>query len=166
LRLGYTSAAEYVDIQVYEESGPIIKEKLNDNLPDGIEILTIIPVKSSVPSLMASIDAMEYQITMTDYQISKLTIEQFLKESEIQVSRCVKGKIKTIDIRPFIDQIIQNDQILTVKTKSIDGRTVRINEVISELFVDHRNGIESFPVHKTRQLIKTNGSLVTPMDIR
>jgi radical SAM family uncharacterized protein/radical SAM-linked protein len=165
LRLGYTSAAEYVDIQVYEESGAVIKEKLNNNLPDGIKILNLIPVKSSLPSLMASIDAMEYQINLTDRKISKSTIDQFLSESEIQVSRRVKGKLKTVDIRPYIDQIIKEDQILTVKTRAIDGRSVRINEVISELFSDRRNGIESFPVHKTRQLIKANGSHVSPMDI-
>jgi radical SAM-linked protein len=165
LRLGYTSEAEFVDIHVYEQSKEIIKDNLNKNLPDGIDILDITPVNSSVPSLMASIEAMEYQIDMTENQISETTIDKLLKEPEISVSRKVKGKIKTIDIRPFIDQISRKGQILTVKTKSIDGRTVRINELLSNLFTDHRNGIESLPVHKTRQFIKMNGSILTPMDI-
>jgi radical SAM-linked protein len=166
LRLGYTSEAEYVDIQVYEDSGYIIKNKLNNNLPVGIEVLNIIPLKSPVQSLMASVNAMEFQINLIDHQISAMTIEQFLSESAIPVSRKVKGKIKTIDIRPFIDCITQTDQILTVQTKTIDGRSVRIDEILSQLAKDHRHGVESFHVHKTRQLIKTNGSVATPMDVR
>jgi radical SAM family uncharacterized protein/radical SAM-linked protein len=166
LRLGYTSEAEYVDIQVYEDSGNIIKYKLNENLPDGIEVLNIIPLKSPVQSLMASVNAMEFQINMSDKKISAMTIDQFLSESVIPVTRKVKGKIKTIDIRPYIDHITKKDQVLTVQTKTIGGRTVRIDEIISQLFIDHRNGVDSFPVHKTRQLINTNGSVVTPMDVR
>ena len=115
---------------------------------------------------MASIQAMEYQINTIDYRITKPTIDHFLKKSEIPVSRKVKGKFKTINIRPFVDDIIQSDRFLTIHTKLIEGRTVRINEIISQLFIDHRNGSESFPVHKTRQFIKANDSLITPMEIR
>jgi hypothetical protein len=115
---------------------------------------------------MASVNAMEFQINMSDKKISAMTIDQFLSESVIPVTRKVKGKIKTIDIRPYIDHITKKDQVLTVQTKTIGGRTVRIDEIISQLFIDHRNGVDSFPVHKTRQLINTNGSVVTPMDVR
>jgi radical SAM-linked protein len=166
LRLGYTSEAEFVDIQVYEDSATTIKEDLNDNLPEGIEILNIIPVKSSIPSLMASINAIEYQINMADHQVSKPTIDQLLNESEIEVSRKVKGKFKTINIRPFIESIKEKDRILTVQTRTIEGRTVRVNEIISQLFSDNRGDSESLPVHKKRQLIKTNGSVVSPMEVR
>ncbi|MCK4753808.1 MAG: TIGR03960 family B12-binding radical SAM protein [Calditrichia bacterium] len=166
LRLGYTSEAEYVDIQVFEKSATHIKENLNNNLPDGIEILDIIPAKSSIPSLMASINAMEYQINMTDQKLSKSTINQFLNDSEIPVSRKVKGKIKTIDIRPFIKTIEQKSRILTVHTTTIEGRTARIDEIISQLFTDHRIDSKSFPVHKKRQLITKNGSSITPMEVR
>jgi radical SAM family uncharacterized protein/radical SAM-linked protein len=166
LKLGYTSEAEYVDIQVYEKSATTIKNNLDINLPDGIDILNIVPVKSSIPSLMASINAMEYQISMADRKLSKSTIDQFLNDSEISVSRKVKGKIKTIDIRPFIKSIEQKDHILTVHTKAVEGRTVRIDEIISQLYSDHRNNSKTFPVHRKRQLITENGSILTPMEIR
>ena len=166
LRLGYTSEAEFVDIHVYEKSAAIIKEKLNNALPEGIKILNIIPVQNSIPSLMSSIQATEYQIDVTKHRISNAMIDQFLKKSEIPVDRRVKGKLKTIDIRPYIERIDQHDGVLTVHTRTIEGRTVRINEIITNLFTDHGNGTVSLPVHKTRQLIQTNGSLVTPMEIR
>jgi len=165
LRLGYTSEAEFVDIQVFEKSEDYIKDNLNDNLPDGIDILNIIPVTSSVSALMASINAMEYQINIADHKVSKPTIDQFLNDSEIPVSRKVKGKIKTIDIRPFIKSIEQNYHILTIHTKAIEGRTVRIDEIISQLFTDHREESKAFPIHKKRQLITQNGSVLTPMEV-
>ena len=115
---------------------------------------------------MSSIQATEYQIDATNHRISNAMIDQFLKKSEIPVDRRVKGKLKTIDIRPYIERIDQHDGVLTVHTRTIEGRTVRINEIITNLFTDHGNGTVSLPVHKTRQLIQTNGSLVTPMEIR
>jgi radical SAM family uncharacterized protein/radical SAM-linked protein len=166
LRLGYTSEAEYADIEVFEESASIIKDKLNKNLPDGIKILRIIPVVNKLPSLMSSIHAMEYQITMSDYQVSDEKINQFMSESEVSVQRKVKGIVKTIDIRPFIDRIDKKDRLLTVQTRTIEGRSVRINEIISQLFNDQHNGLESLPVHKTRQFVQQNGSLVTPLEVR
>ena len=166
LSLGYTSEAEFVDIQVFEKSTEVIKDLLNDNLPIGIDVLHIIPIDPSVPSLMATIQAMEYQITLVDQQSKEPAIDQLMEKSEIPVSRRVKGKVKTIDIRPYIDQISQKNNKLTVRTRTIEGRTVRINEILSQLFSDHRNGIQAFPVHKTRQLIKMNGSILTPMEVR
>jgi radical SAM-linked protein len=166
LKLGYTSEAEYVDIQVYEKSAIHIRDKLNSNLPDGIEILKIITVNPPIPSLMASINAMEYQINVADQEISKSSINQFLDDSEIPVSRKVKGKIKTIDIRPYIESIEKKDCILIVHTRMIEGRTARMDEVISQLLSDHRQDSKSFPVHRKRQLIKKNGSILTPMELR
>jgi hypothetical protein len=115
---------------------------------------------------MASINAMEYEINLMDHLITKPMIDQLMKESEIAVSRKVKGKYKAINIRPFIDRITKKQNLLTIQTRSIDGRTVRIDEILSHLYANHRNGIKSFPIHKTRQFIKTNGSIETPMDLR
>ena len=165
LKLGYSSEAEFVDIQVFEKSANHIKNNLNSHLPAGIQVQHIISVKSSIPSLMASINAMEYQINVDNQKFPGSKIEQVLSDSEIFVSRIVKGQLKTINIRPFIKSIEQNDHIMTVHTNIIEGRAARMDEIISQLYVDHSITPVSFPIHRKRQLITKNGFVFTPMEI-
>ncbi len=166
LRLGYSSEEEFVDIQVFEASASELKEKLNHFLPEGIYITEIVPINSSIPSLMASINAAEYQIDMGEFDLDQKIIDQALKETEISVVRKVKGKEKTINIRPFIESIEQNEKILTVHTLAIGGRTARADEIISHLCSTHTNREDFFPIHRIRQLIKHNGTSISPMEVR
>ena len=165
LRLGYSSEAEYVDLQVYGISAPLLMERLNLHLPEGIRILNIIPISLSLPSLMASINAAEYQIEIGRNKLSYEQIDKMLDESQIPLLRRVKGKEKTIDIRPYIESITPKDEILTIHTIFIEGRTARIGEILSTLFRRHPVDSRSFPVHRKSQMIKTNGTVRTPMDI-
>ncbi len=166
LRLGYSSEAEYADVQVYEIAAPDLKKQLNQNLPQGIQIVDIIPINTSIPSLMASINSAEYQVDLGIEDTIGQSIEQLLNDQQISVTRKVKGKEKEVDIRPFIESIQQDDRFLTIQTNAINGQTVRINEVLSCLFEPDRADTRSFPVHRKRQLIKINGSVLTPMQIR
>jgi radical SAM family uncharacterized protein/radical SAM-linked protein len=166
LRLGYSSEAEYVDLQVYAISAPLLMEQLNLHLPEGIRILNIIPISVSMPSLMASINAAEYQIKISQNKLSDAQIDKMFDESQIPVLRRVKGKEKKIDIRPYIESITPKDEILTIHTNFIEGRTARIGEILSTLFLSHPVDSRSFPVHRKSQMIKTNGTVRTPMDIR
>jgi radical SAM family uncharacterized protein/radical SAM-linked protein len=166
LRLGYSSEAEYVDLQVYTITAPLLMEQLNLHLPEGIRILNIIPISVSLPSLMASINAAEYQIKIGRNKLSDEQINKMLDESHIPVLRRVKGKEKRIDIRPYIESITPKDEMLTIHTNFIEGRTTRIGEILSTLFLSHPLDSRSFPVHRKSQMIKINGTVHTPMDIR
>ena len=141
-------------------------EQLNLHLPEGIRILNIIPISVSLPSLMASINAAEYQIEIGRNNLSDEQIKKMLDESHIPVLRRVKRKEKRIDIRPYIESITPKDEMLTIHTNFIEGRTARIGEILSTLFLSHPLDSRSFPVHRKSQMIKTNGTVHTPMDIR
>ena len=142
------------------------KKRLNNNLPDGIQVLDIVAIEKSVPSLMSSINSAEYHVDLGSQNILDQSIKQLLNDDHISVTRKVKGKEKNIDIRPFIDSIRQQDKHLTICTNAINGQTVRINEVLSRLLGSAQPDTRSFPVHRIRQLIKSNGSSRTPMQVR
>ncbi len=166
LRLGYSSEAEFVDIQVYETSASEIKEKLNNFLPEGILVTEIITINNSIPSLMASINAAEYQIDLGEFEITQKEINTALKETEISIVRRVKGKEKTINIRPYIESIQRDKKVLTVHTTAVDGRTVRVDEIVTHLCNPQTYMDSFFPIHRTRQLIKQNGNTISPMEVR
>jgi len=165
LRLGYSSESEYVDIQVYERNASEIKEKLNYFLPEGVKISEITSISSSLPSLMASINAAEYQIDMREFELSQQVIDQALTDTEISVVRRVKGKEKTINIRPFIESIRRDKKFLTIYTTVIEGRTVRVDEIITHLCNPQTYMDFFIPIHRKRQLIKQNGNILSPMEV-
>jgi radical SAM-linked protein len=166
LRLGYSSEAEYADFQVFDISASQLKEKLNSQLPPGIRLLDIIPISPGIPSLMTSINAAEYAVNIGDMILPKDAILRMFDMTDIQVMRRVKGKIKAINIRPYLESIENGGTKLTVLTKSIDGRTVRIDEILHQLFGTDGVDTRSLAVHRQKQMIKTNGTILTPMEIR
>jgi radical SAM family uncharacterized protein/radical SAM-linked protein len=165
LRLGYSSEAEYLDIQVFDISAAELKNRLNRFLPEGIRILAIVTVDKSVPSLMASINSAEYQVDTNPALLQKISISRLMSEDKIFIQRNVKGKEKEIDIRPFIDSIQQNNTFLTIQTKSVQGRTARVDEILSHLLLSQTGTIPYLPIHRKQQLIKTNGRCMSPLQV-
>ena len=115
---------------------------------------------------MASINRAEYQVDMREFNINQECIDKTLNETEISIVRRVKGKEKMIKIRPFIESVQHDKKILTVHTMAIEGRTARVDEIISHLCGTHIQEEDFFPIHRKRQLIKLNGTSISPMDVR
>ena len=88
-----------------------------------------------------------------------------LAAEHIEVERRVKGKYKTINIRPYIVSVAHNGCCLRIKTKAIDTKTVRIGEILQKLFENNSFDVRRAQVHRKMQLIRRGEDEKTPLEI-
>ena len=169
LALGYSSEAEFLDIEIeaaYEED---LIACLNPYLPQGLQILQYREIREKSPSLAHSITASEYEVDLPEHGLSDAAfneaLQNLLQRDEIQVTRRVKGKMRRVNIRPYIDRISRENRILKIKTKTIESRTVRVNEIIQELFHSQELDGRSLAVHRRRQYIRRGNRELTPLEV-
>lgn len=170
LALGYSSEAEYLDMEVDSAFDvQSIHKILNPLLPDGLDVLELQVIREKTTALAAAINANEYEVNLSDLkdaqQAFTYALDALLKAEKIEVERRVKGKYKQIDIRPFIETLTREDDILTIRTRSIENRTVRIREILEQLFGAEELQQRQLPVHRLKQLIRNGNTVVTPLEI-
>ena len=132
LPLGLTSKGEYADIEFSVFINPKeLEERLNRELPPGLEIkeAKIIPLKSR--SLMATFNCAEYEAKLPLNRIQDLgsRIQDLLKRREILIKRETPKGIKEIDIRPSILELELKDSTLRMLLRI----EVRPQEVVRAL---------------------------------
>lgn len=100
LPIGVTSETEFVDIDFEDTavSGEIM-EKLNQNLPPDIKILSV-----SLPECKANdITAARYNIEIrSDGEFDRAKIEEFFAQTDIPVVKKTKKGEKTVNLREYI----------------------------------------------------------------
>jgi radical SAM family uncharacterized protein/radical SAM-linked protein len=161
LALGYTSDAEYVDIAFYADPRGDIGQMLNDFLPAGMKVLEVKRIREGLPSLSAGISTTEFIVDLGEDGLPESSIQHLLKQSAIEVERQVKGVNRRINVRPYIDSIKKRNNRLLIRTKSINGRTCRIQEILHQLLSDNGNKIKTYAVHRKEQFINNR----TPMQL-
>lgn len=112
LALGVSSVGEVLDIQLTEKMDcDEIKERLNNNLPKGIDILQVIELEFSAENCAAAVSYADYCVTLDNkYENIQSIADEILAEEEINIERTVKKKTKIVNIRPFIKTIfVDND---------------------------------------------------------
>jgi len=116
LPVGTQSLAEYFIMDLPEPLENLLaaKEKLNLQMPPGLEILNIELSNGSVPQRLIS----SYRITLKTAltKADRQLFQQFLAEKEFLVTRVRKRKVKEINIRP----LIANLEIIDKNTLSLE----------------------------------------------
>src|SRR6185369_12493432 len=100
--VGVESMAEYMDMFVSASiTADEVLQRLNQALPEGLQILEATRIDVKSPSLSTLIDTTRYRITF-DEQLSKELPErcvQFLAHTDFVIQRKKKGDIQSIDLR-------------------------------------------------------------------
>ncbi len=162
LTVGITSEAEYLDVELSENIQP---EKFvamaNNKTIVGVEILEAVEVTSKVKSLTAAVEGASYRVissleTMIDSEQCNETIDNFLLQPEIIVTRKTKKGPKDIDIKSGIFNMECNlsQEVLTLKffVRSGSKGNVRPQEVW-EAFAKFANiNIQSIPSYVREDL--------------
>lgn len=105
LALGYTSDAEWVDVQLESAVAPAeFISRMNAVLPEGLRILRALEIEEKLPTLTALLQRAEYEVTLyleAPEEKDKLGhgIEALLS-GPIVVTKRTKGGMKQVDIRP------------------------------------------------------------------
>jgi len=105
LPLGFSSRCEMMDMRL-ESDIPLdgLREKLQNTLPPGIQVLKVESAEESVPALQTQVVSAEYEVTLTepiDGSDLKRKVDSVVRAESIIRER--RGK--TYDLRPLIEEL-------------------------------------------------------------
>jgi len=158
LALGVEAAEEAVDIQLARWV-PVrdVQRRVAEQLPTDIPVMSaeLVPTKS-----VAQVQRVEYEVDISGWPPPDATqIETLLARDSIPVERVKSGKTKTVEVRPFIEDVRLQSNLLTLFVKVSNQGTVRPDEVLALLGMKtHRNDkplrITRTRVHLAKELRK------------
>ena len=146
LPLGFSSRCEVLDLKLeHDVQLDGLREKLQQTLPTGIQVMQVENVDERAPALQTQIVSAEYEVTLresVDGSELKRKIDSVMKSESIIRER--RGK--TYDLRPFIEglKILESDSLLWVQELALilqiymrlaarEGATGRPEEVLDVL---------------------------------
>ncbi len=165
LGLGIASIAEYVDLEAEMGQESDFQTKLNQVLPEGLQILAQKTLFSKVPSLSAVINRAVYETELEELELSPTWIEDFLAREIIEVERPLKESSRIINIKPFISKLENLDRKLYITLDAIEGRTAKVTEVLDELFKQHDVDPRTFFTQRSGQYIVEGDKVLDPLDM-
>lgn len=176
LAVGVSSTGEYLDVMLKNDLPPeIIKEKLNETLPQGFAVEKVIKIEGKGKSLMAIINRAIYQvelpmneINITEEQLAT-AIEELLAKPEIKVARQTKKGLKEKDIREGIfsvaGKVTDEKLIFTLLLATGSEMNVRPEEVVSLIAASLNVQLQPGGMYIHREglyKVERNGQITTP----
>jgi radical SAM family uncharacterized protein/radical SAM-linked protein len=165
LSLGYSSDAEYFDLDLVENPADDLAGRLNSVLIEGVHIVETRIIRKQVPSLQSSITTLIYRIDLADHPLQLDSVQKLLAKSDLYVTRTHQGEVQSVDIRPFIESVYPDNGSLRIQLASQKGKTARVEDILGYLYQSPREQLPYLPVHRQSQFIKMNENYYTPMEI-
>ncbi|MBB6214879.1 radical SAM-linked protein [Anaerosolibacter carboniphilus] len=180
--IGLSSEAEYMDIELDErvELDHFIN-RVNEQLPQGIKILSANFIEMKMPALMAIVDASSYIVNCPlEGHITKeameIAIKSFMNQGEIIIHKASKKNsrngAKEINIKGLIfnmELLEHQESSVTLKMMLATGSKGNLKpEILLEKF-KHDMGLpialEHVRVHRLELYTLLGDALVTPLEI-
>ena len=159
LGVGLESNGEYMDIEVNSiTSTDDVKNALNNQMADGIEVLEVVLLPDNAGNAMASVAAASYTIRFREeYKpefLNASSVNRFYKEQEeIVVTKKTKKSESTFDIKPFIyemDYDTENAMISLTVDASSSGN-IKPSLVMKALYDMNNAELDEFGLLITRE---------------
>lgn len=154
LPLGFSSTCEVLDMRLERDillDG--LRERLNETLPPGIQVLGIEQADEHAPALQTQVASAEYKVELKE-QVHpselKRRVEAALESKSIPRER--RGK--TYDLRPLIESIEAMDDTIVMRLAAREGATGRPEEVLDVLGI----AFEETRIERTRLIFKSPSS--------
>ena len=163
LSVGIFSEAEYIDFESCEPlDAAELCEKLNVNLPDGLEFLDLREARRDLPALAQASRAARYRIRVPE-TVAVDTAMGRLRSGDFEpVLRERKGRTTTFDVaNEILEYEKSTDRSLIVTLRlNPKGSSIRPEEVVRALF-----DVDPIRTEITREelLVDWQGRLVTPL---
>lgn len=161
LSLGIASTAEYADIELAKPiDSEIVKEKLNNTLPEGIKVLEVLNITQKMPSSMGIVEVAKYIIKL-QHNASRDEIQDSIAEimdsQEIFMNKRTKSGEKLVDIRPLIGEIKllgYENQFIVVEALLHTGSKGSLGpEMLAELLKEKSNSkIYGYPEIERKEI--------------
>ncbi len=164
LPLGYTSQAEYVDMDLLEHVPRQFDKLLNRHLYPGFEIRQVAILPAHSPSLDSTINLAKYSIEMAggyDRPRVSQAMERFLRLNSFKVRR----RDKEVDIRLHVAEMTCGDGGLYLSLRIGSGGSARPDEVLDMLFAEGDEIPGNIRIERTKLYVEKQGAIKTPMEI-
>lgn len=181
LAVGVSSEAEIVEVELTESIDPkAFIEAHHANVPAGLEFVRAREVDGG-GKLMALVQASEYLVEVrydndasdADQRQEMEKLDEFLNQDTIMIQkRNKKGKLKDINIRPFV---MDAKIVLAEPSRSIYRLTVATGsngnlkpELLVEMYIKSLgidSSVEAMRVHRLQLFTESNGNLTALYDI-
>jgi len=137
LPFGFASEDELLDIFL---ARPVddLANRLNQALPEGFEIIVCEEMPMNQPAVFATTSGFHYLVKTGNGILPevKQRIAEFLSAAEIIITRESSKTDQSLNLRPFVESIRAEGNDLLIDIKVINGRTVKIKEILQALHID------------------------------
>ena len=168
LTTGYTSRAEYIDLELCQNLPRNFEEVLNRHLPEGLRVFQSKVILGKVPSLNGSISLASYHVEADwpgDTNEMGVWITEFLKKNSYRIMRDKKGQEKEVDIRPFVEELSMEDGSIVIVLRFTPQGTARVEEVIYGFLPHYEETPIKMRVERTGLYIERQGLRMTPLEV-
>lgn len=139
LGVGHESNGEYLDIEVESlTSTEDVKNALNAQMAEGVEILNVVVLPEDVRNAMSSVAAARYTIFFRDGKKPdfsfKEACEKLLSMKEIMITKETKKNTIEMDIRPFIYELFADDDTIKMLVDASSAHNIKPAFVVNSLY--------------------------------
>ena len=137
--VGVESEAEYLELELIEPLNPKeIKQKLNQTLPEGLEVLEVREISRKAPAITQQISSIEYLVSIPNQlklKISPEKLNQFLSAERFIIEQKREKGDRKLDLKQKIKFIeITPEKNLKFSLLVSQGPGVKPQEVLEKLF--------------------------------
>jgi len=168
LPLGYTSRAEYLDIEIEDRIPQNFEEIINRHLPAGLEVFDSKIYFGNISSLNSSINLASYLVELKNFQnIEEVSgwIDEFLKKNSYQIVRTKRGMEKKVDIRPYVAEVRTDDEGIKLLIRLDQSGTAKVEEVMHAILPPYEELPEPIRIERTGLYIEKQGVRLTPLEV-
>lgn len=171
LSVGVTSDAEYMDFELTKQlCQPEVFDKLNSNLPPGVKVLKLKPVREfknqkKHKALMAEVDLAEYDVYVPlcgSWDEAVKAVENFNKAEDVVYHRVTPKRTKDIEVKQYLanpvkismsgDKLKVTMDIIITQTGSIKSQ-----EILSLLAENYKLPVKVYDALINRRALKGSG---------
>jgi radical SAM family uncharacterized protein/radical SAM-linked protein len=166
LPLGYTSDAEYLDLQLSQPFREEFIVRLRETLPDDLFIIEHKQYFASVNSLSKQLNLARYRIPrIEDMEFDSELIETVARDKILQVSRMKDGIEKKIEAGRFLQNLTLTNDELEIDVWQIPEGHIKPEEILIFGLGFDMMRVKTLTIHRANQFQKTGMRLIEPMEL-
>lgn len=167
LGVGVQSYGDYFDVEVDDnETVETMKDKLNEVMAEGVEVLDVIKLPENSINAMASVAAAGYDLVFLDKApVTNEMLLKFLSEKEVMFTKETKKSERTFNIMEFIfGGKVLDDGTLYLLVDCSSAGNLKPQAALEAILKYNGLDINDYPYHIYRKDLyqrKDDGTLIT-----
>ncbi len=164
LSFGFTSDCEFADIGFKDDYIGDIESDMRKVFSNITEFVEVKKLSGKFTPLMHFIDYTEYYIIIPDNAAEYFTecILKFRSRKKLIITRENKGKVKEIDIVPFVQKLEFDGDNIIAGIGFIDGASVKMSEIFEHVFKISEEDYYRYHIKKIRTGKMSEAGLIDP----